>query len=323
MTVRRRLRYIAGPPTPQGPARRNCRVDGEKLASQVAHRIVEHIHEQGLEAGRHLPVQQLADLFKVSRAPVAAALRELSKADVVHCERNRGFFVTRPITHLTAATPAAANDQEEDKLYFMIAEDRLSGRLPDRLSENELIRRYRVSRKRLQSLLSKIAAEGWVERLPGHGWAFGTTLSSGEAYAQANRFRASVESQAVMQPSFAIDQVELEAVRAQQLALLRGEMFTLPRERLFEINSSFHETIVSWSRNSFFLDALRRINRLRRLMEYRVTVDRSRLAGQCEEHLLILDKLASDDRAEAARFLGEHIDRAWSIKQRAAGARLR
>lgn len=149
------------------------------------------------------------------------------------------------------------------------------------------------------------------------------TLSSGEAYAQANRFRASVESQAVMQPSFAIDQVELEAVRAQQLALLRGEMFTLPRERLFEINSSFHETIVSWSRNSFFRDALRRINRLRRLMEYRVTVDRSRLAGQCEEHLLILDKLASDDRAEAARFLGEHIDRAWSIKQRAAGARLR
>jgi DNA-binding GntR family transcriptional regulator len=290
---------------------------GEKLAAQVAHRIVEHIREQGLEAGRHLPVQQLADLFKVSRAPVAAALRELSKAHVVHSERNRGFFVTRAITHLTPSTPPVASEQEEDQLYFMIAEDRLSGRLPDRLSENELIRRYSVSRKRLQLLLSKIADEGWAERLPGHGWAFGTTLSSGEAYAKANQFRASIESQAVMQPSFAIDEAELKAVREQQRALLQGEMFTLPRARLFEINSSFHETIVSWSNNGFFLDALRRINRLRRLMEYRVTTDRSRLAGQCEEHLQILDKLVSGDRAEAARFLSTHIDKAWSIKQRA------
>jgi DNA-binding GntR family transcriptional regulator len=291
----------------------------EKLAAQVAHRIVEHIRERGLEAGHHLPVQELADLFKVSRAPVTAALRELSGARVVRSERNRGYFVTRAITHLAPAPPAQGD--EEDKLYFMIAEDRLAGRLPDRVSENELIRRYSASRKQLQLLLSKIAQEGWAERLPGHGWMFGTTLSSGEAYAKANQFRASIESQALLQSSFAIDLGQFEAARAQQLALLQGEMFTLPRARLFEINSSFHETIVSWSNNGFFLDALRRINRLRRLMEYHVTGDRSRLAGQCEEHLQILDKLASGDRVEAARFLGEHIAGAWSIKQRTLQAR--
>lgn len=294
---------------------------GEKLAAQVAHRIVEHIRERGLEAGHHLPVQELADLFKVSRAPVAAALRELSEARVVHSERNRGYFVTRAITHLAPAPPPPAQGDEEDKLYFMIAEDRLAGRLPDRVSENELIRRYSASRKQLQLLLSKIAAEGWAERLPGHGWMFGTTLSSGEAYAKANQFRASIESQALMQSSFQIDRAQLEGARAQQFALLQGEMFTLPRARLFEINSSFHETIVSWSNNGFFLDALRRINRLRRLMEYHVTGDRSRLVGQCEEHLQILDKLASGDRVEAARFLSEHIEGAWAIKQRALQAR--
>jgi DNA-binding GntR family transcriptional regulator len=290
-----------------------------RLATQVAHRIVEHIRERGLQAGHHLPTQELADLFKVSRAPVEAALRELSEAKVVRSERNRGYFVTRPITRRPAPPPSAPREEEEDKLYFVIAEDRLSGRLPDRLSENEMIRRYDVQRKQLQQALSKMAEEGWVERLPGHGWAFGATLSSGEAYDKANQFRASIESQAVLQPLFAIDKVSFDAARAQQLALLDGDMFTLPRARLFEINSKFHETIVSWSNNSFFLDALRRINRLRRLMEYHVTVDRTRLAGQCQEHLQILDQLASGDRAEAARFLSAHIIGAWSIKQRALG----
>jgi DNA-binding GntR family transcriptional regulator len=286
----------------------------DRLAAQVAHRIVEHIRERGLQAGHHLSAQELADLFSVSRAPVSAALRQLSEVNVVHSEPNRGYFVTQPITDAAPTVPPPPAAEEEDKLYFLIAEDRLAGCLPDRLSENEMIRRYQVPRKRLQLLLTKIADEGWVERRPGHGWAFGTALSSGEAYAKAYQFRASIESQAVLQPSFAIDAAELDAARARQIALLEGEMFTLPRERLFEINSSFHETIVSWSNNGFFLDALRRVNRLRRLMEYRVTIDRTRLARQCEEHLQILDKLASDDRAEAARFLSVHIGSAWSIK---------
>lgn len=287
----------------------------EKLAAQVAHRIVEHIREGGLDTGHHLGAQMLADLFKVSRAPVTEALKVLEEGGVVYSEPNRGFFVSRPIAHITASRPDTASNDEEDKLYFLIAEDRLSGRLPDRVSENELMRRYNVPRGRLQLLLGQIAEEGWVERLPGHGWAFGTTLSSGEAYAKAYFFRAAIESQAVLQPDFRIDRESLDLIRRQQIALLDGEMFTLPRARLFEINTTFHETIVSWSQNSFFLEASRRINRLRRLIEYRVTSDRSRLKRQSEEHLLILDKIEAGDVEEVSIFLRDHITSAFTIKQ--------
>lgn len=288
----------------------------EKLAAQVAHRIVEHIRENGLEAGHHLGAQKLADLFKVSRAPVTEALKALEDGGVVYSEPNKGHFVTRPIAHIASSPPDAVADETEDKLYFLIAEDRLSGRLPDRVSENELMRRYSVPRGRLQLLLGQITEEGWVERLPGHGWAFGSTLSSGEAYARAYHFRAAIESQAVLQPGFRIDPDEFETIRRQQVALLDGEMFTLPRARLFEINTRFHESIVSWSQNSFFLDASRRINRLRRLIEYRVTGgDRSRLKGQSEEHLLILDKLVAGDLEEVSDMLRDHIVAALSIKR--------
>jgi DNA-binding GntR family transcriptional regulator len=287
----------------------------EKLAAQVAHRIVEHIREGGLEKGHHLGAQMLADLFKVSRAPVTEALRVLEEGGVVYSEPNRGFFVSRPIAHISASRPELVSNDEEDKLYLLIAEDRLSGRLPARVSENELMRRYSVPRGRLQLLLGQIAEEGWVERLPGHGWAFGTTLSSGEAYAKAYFFRAAIESQAVLQPEFCIEQEELDVIRRQQVALLDGEMFTLPRARLFEINTTFHETIVSWSQNSFFLDASRRINRLRRLIEYRVTSDRSRLKRQSEEHLLILDKIEAGNLDEVSVYLRDHITAAFSIKE--------
>jgi DNA-binding GntR family transcriptional regulator len=288
----------------------------EKLAAQVAHRIVEHIREQGLDAGHHLGAQKLADLFRVSRAPVTEALKALEEGGVVYSQPNKGHFVARPIAHITPSAPEAVANQSEDKLYFLIAEDRLSGRLPDRVSENELMRRYNAPRGRLQLLLGQIAEEGWVERLPGHGWAFGDTLSSGEAYAKAYQFRAAIESQAVLQPAFRIDAEEFEAIRQQQIALLDGEMFTLPRARLFEINTRFHESIVAWSQNSFFLDASRRINRLRRLIEYRVTGgDRSRLKGQSEEHLQILDMLAAGEVEAVSRQLQDHILAAWTIKQ--------
>jgi DNA-binding GntR family transcriptional regulator len=287
----------------------------EKLSAQVAHRIVEHIREGGLKTGHHLGAQSLADLFRVSRAPVTEALKVLEGGGVVYSESNRGFFVSRPIAHIAASPLERASSDEEDKLYLLIAEDRLSGRLPTRVSENELMRRYNVSRGRLQLLLGQIVEEGWVERLPGHGWAFGTTLSSGEAYAKAYYFRAAIESQAVLQPAFRIEREGFDLIRRQQIALLDGEMFTLPRAKLFEINTVYHETIVSWSQNSFFLDASRRINRLRRLIEYRVTNDRSRLKRQSEEHLLILEKIEAGDLEEVSVYLHDHITAAFSIKE--------
>lgn len=288
----------------------------EKLAAQVVHAIVEHIREQKLPAGYHLGAQQLADMLRVSRAPVSAALRELGEAGVVYSEPHRGYFVAKPIGHLPPSIPAPSIDGEEERLYFQIAEDRLSDQLPDRISENELMRRYGVSRSRLQLLLGQIAEEGWVERLPGHGWLFGSTLKSGEAYAKAYQFRAVIESQAILQPAFRVDLDVLRAARDEQQHLLDGAMFTLPRTRLFEINANFHETIVAWSNNSFFLDALRRINRLRRLMEYRVGGGRARLKDQCEEHIALLDMLAAGRNQEAADFLRAHIDRAWIVKDR-------
>jgi DNA-binding GntR family transcriptional regulator len=285
-----------------------------RLAQQIALRIIDYILLNKLECDSHLPEQHLADLFRVSRWPVRSALKFLEEMRIVRSERNRGFFLVKGWAELKGTALNAAMPEEEDETYFAIAEAKLVGELPEQFSENELMRRYRLSRVRALRILHRMAQEGWVERLPGHGWAFLPIITSPEAYDLGYRFRVTLEPNAVMEATFRVDTSAFVRAREQQRALLDGDLLRLSRAQLFQINSQFHETIVGWANNPFYLDALKRINRVRRLIEYHITVDRSRLALQCSEHLEFLDRLEGGDRTEAAEFLRSHIEKARRIK---------
>ncbi|WP_246113825.1 FCD domain-containing protein [Streptomyces montanus] len=101
--------------------------------------------------------------------------------------------------------------------------------------------------------------------------------------------------------------------RQQQEALLHGDILLLPRAELFQVNASFHEMLVGCSGNQFLFEAVRRQNRLRRLIEYRHQIDRSRLANQAREHLRLLDLVERGDLKEASAFLSAHLDNVRSI----------
>lgn len=284
----------------------------ERLADRIARQIADHIRSEGLGEGDHLAAQALADRFRVSRAPVAAALKALATEGIVEARPNRGFFVRRAPASGAEAEAEAADS--EDPLYSAMVEARLSGALSERASENEMMRRFGATRARLQRVLGQIAEEGWVERLPGHGWLFLATLHSTDAYQQAYRFRATIETEALLQPDYRFVPAELAQLRAEQQALLAGGIDSMPRTGLFEINAGFHEALVAWSGNRFFLDAVKRVNRLRRLIEFRATADRSRLDQQCREHLALLDLIERGDMLLAADFLRRHIGQALEQK---------
>lgn len=280
----------------------------ERVCDDVAGRIVGHIQTRRLPAGHHLPAQDLANLFGVSRAPVTRALQQLAVDGLVTQIRNRGFYVADD-AHATPTTAVL-----EDPLYVAIVESRLDDRLADRVSENELMRQFAVPRGRLRRTLQRIAEEGWAERSPGYGWIFRPTLRSRTEYEQAYRFRALVEVQALVEPDFRPDRTQLLRLREEQEALLSGGIEQWSRARLFEANSRFHETVVSWSGNGILLDALRRVNRLRRLAEHRVTGDRSRLAAECHDHLHILDLIEAGDLTVAGTYIRTHLEAALGRK---------
>ena len=167
------------------------------LATQMTSRILDYIRVNDLQPDQHLPSQTLADALRVSRAPInAGAANSRRDGKIVRSEPNRGFFLVKGVLRpspMRAPGAEAEEAESEDEWYFAIAEDRLTGKLPDRISENELMRRYGLSRTRLLKVLTKIAEEGWIERLPGNGWAFGQLLTSKESYQQGYQLRVALE----------------------------------------------------------------------------------------------------------------------------------
>ena len=282
------------------------------LPGKLAQQILAYIADHRLERDTHLGEERLAASLKVSRTPVRAALDFLAAMGVVEKRPHKGYFVTAEPGSLVA--PPLVADSGEDAIYYRIVEDRLAGSLPEKISELELMRRYGVTKSWLANLLRRMSQEGWIERLPGKGWGFLPVLISEEAYAKMYEFRLLVEPAALLQADFSLSAAELARLRGLQQAMLDGGILRFSRAETFQIGAQFHETIVAGAHNPFFTDAIQRMNRVRRLLDYRTHGDRSRLAHTCKEHLELLDLIEANRLQAAADLLREHIEHERRIK---------
>jgi DNA-binding GntR family transcriptional regulator len=278
-----------------------------EIAEGLAAQILDHIHAAGLPPGAHITAQEMAERFSVSRFPVGQALQLLASKGVLAHERNRGYFVANAMP----VSPEALGLQRSDDLaeaYLRLAEDHLHGRLPDPSSEVFLREHYGLSRAQLNGVLSRIAQEGWAERRPGYGWSFSPMLTTPESLEQTYRVRLALEPAALLEPTYRLDSEAAARCRAAEMRLLAGAIETDSADALHERGVHFHEAIIGASGNPFFLETVRRINRIRRLLSYRSMVDRRRYRQQCEEHLQILDLLEAGRNKEASKALRRHLE---------------
>ena len=96
--------------------------------------------------------------------------------------------------------------------------------------------------------------------------------------------------------------------------MLETDIARLPAEWLLNAGAVFHEELIKLSGNPFFHQALVRVNRMRRLLEYRSQVDRKRLHRQCTEHLQILDLLERGEVMDASFLMRQHLGGALGAK---------
>jgi len=283
-------------------------VNGKReLTEGLAAKILDYIQESRLAVGTHITAQQLAERFNVSRFPVGQALQLLAAKGALLHERNRGYFVAEAAKASPEALGLSDRDDTWD-VYFRIAEDHLHGRLPDPVSEAYLKEAYGMTRAQLNAVLGRVAQEGWAERRPGYGWSFSPMLTTPESLEQTYRVRLALEPAALLEPTYRLDREMAARCRFAELRLLGGAIETDSPDALHERGVRFHEAIVGASGNPFFLEAVRRINRIRRLLSYRSMVDRKRYRRQCEEHLQILDLLERDRNEEASQALRRHLE---------------
>jgi len=276
----------------------------------AARQIAELIATNNWSVGTPLPAQMLADRLKVSRQPVNSALALLHEKGYLRRERNRGYFIAMPLAQPLSAIVDALGLAEADvvtAVYFRIADDLLKGELPHAFSEQLVRNRYQLTTTQLNAVLGRIAAEGWAERKPGYGWVFSSMLTTSDSLLQSYRLRLAVEPAALLEPGYRLDRQVLEQCRATERRLLEGGIATATADQLHDRGVRFHESIVAASGNPFFIDTVKRVNRVRRLLSYRSMQQRERYPEHCRQHLHILDLLERERNEEAAAFMREHL----------------
>lgn len=283
------------------------------LIPALAARILELVRREELPKGYRLTEQSLCDSFAVSRSPIRKALQYLESTGAVTSVPNRGFQLAMDFKELGEVDLAEATPSPED-LYLRVANDRISGLLEQEVTEADLMARYGLARLQVQRLLNVMARDGLVDRKPGRGWMFRRLLSTVESHRESYRFRMMLEPAAILEPGYAVDLVELERCRKEQVALLDGGIEQCTPAQLYQAGSHFHETVAAGSGNRFVMDALHNINQMRRIVEYGTRLDRSRLHRQCEEHLQLIELLVRGERMEASAFMRQHLNTARITK---------
>jgi len=284
------------------------------LALNIANEIAVLVTSGEIAAGAHLRAQHLADRFGVSRQPVRDAFQILSDQGLVELKENRGFFVKHTVEGMVEPISDETRPFEIADDYQRLAEDWLTDKIPAEVTEQMLRERYDLTKAQLNDILLRAVREGWAERKQGYGWRFLPVAKTVQAFEQIYRFRMLIEPAAMLEPEFQLDRAIIDEQRRIQTRMLETDIERLPAERLLHNGALFHEELIKMSNNPFFHLSLVRVNRMRRLLEYRSRVDRSRTVRQCQEHLAILDLLQQGEIVEASYAMRRHLGGALSKK---------
>lgn len=279
--------------------------------TSIPKQIIELIKSEALDAGSHLPAQMLADRLRVSRQPVNSALAFLHEKGLLTRERNRGYFVATALDEPVGDIVERLGLSEPDvvtSVYFQIADDLLKNELPQDFSEQLIKTRYNLTAGQLNAVLGRIAKEGWAERKPGYGWTFSSMLTTPDSLLQSYRLRLALEPAALLEPGFQLDHRILAQCRETELRLLDGGIETATADELHDRGVRFHESLVEASGNPFFIDTIKRANRVRRLLSYRSMTRRDRYPEHCRQHLHILELIEQGRNADASAFMREHLE---------------
>jgi DNA-binding GntR family transcriptional regulator len=289
--------------------------EASDLHLDLARKVLGQLKRQGAKPGMRLSVPELAAGFGVSRTPMTGALGVLRQAGVLRPARPRGLELACDPGEVQIDRLLPASSLES--LYARLMHDRATGRLPQEVSEAELIPRYATTRGAIRKVLMRFSTEGLAQRLAGHGWRFSDSLDDDQAYRESYEIRMIVECGALLSPRFAADPERLQSLVTAHnriLEMLRSEG-GVEAELWFQVNAEFHETLAGFSRNRFAVEIVRQQNNLRRMQEaaaYTVLTP-ERALQSCTEHLAILDAVAADDREWAAALLRRHLSAASQV----------
>ncbi|MCV9936391.1 GntR family transcriptional regulator [Boseaceae bacterium BT-24-1] len=283
-----------------------------RLQQEIAERLLQMVREDGLQAGAWLNENSAARRLNVSRTPVRAAIDHLARQGLVRRHPNKGVeLLSAPEPPADPGTGADATELAMVK----VAQDRHGGRLPDEISELELMRRYELGRPEVQRLMARLADLDMVERKRGYGWRFLHEARDQSAHDERYRFRLLIEPMVFLEPGFLLEQGWIDEMRARHEQTLSQPWKESSAIGFYEMNADFHEGLAAASGNRFIHSAVRRQNQMRRLSNYDWTYGYERVVVNSREHLQMLATLEAGDHQLASALMRSHLQRAMQLRR--------
>ncbi|MCF8106412.1 MAG: GntR family transcriptional regulator [Desulfohalobiaceae bacterium] len=210
-------------------------------------------------------------------------------------------------------TPKSISDQVYEYLKSQIISDQISS--SERLTQEKVAEEINTSRTPVREAFRRLEQDGLVERLPQGG--IRVTTVDPESISHKFGVREALEAYAI---ELACDQIsestiaELEEIKRQAYELL--EQANLKRsqkiKRLFDLNTTFHETIYEATGNPYLIKEIQQIRQMVLVMRALGLRDDSTWIEVWKEHGELIEFLREKDKEAAVNCLRRHIRNAAS-----------
>jgi DNA-binding GntR family transcriptional regulator len=278
-----------------------------RLQAELARRILKTLKDQGAGPGHPLVELALCRQFGVSRTPVRGALRLLAAQGLAVPRAARGFVLAGAVTQVPEPEPGRREEEEARLLLAALAQARAGGKLADRFTQQQILRRFGARLPVVLTVLRRLGELGLVERRAGNGWAFRPAADIQRAQGESYAFRQAVEPAMLLQPSFRLDRAWLETARAAHVKFRRRPWAEKDAAEFHDLNADFHEQLARCSGNRYMQEAVQRQILLRRFLDRQMRYDAKRVAAAIEDHLEILAALEGGWNDKAAALMLHHL----------------
>ncbi len=192
-------------------------------------------------------------------------------------------------------------------LAVRIKEDILSGKLKDgqKLTEQNICDKYKVSRTPVREALVKLEIEGLVESIPNRG-SFVVGLSEQDLL-DIYELRKIYEVQAI---KWAIDRISEEEMEELEESMGFIEFYTMKNDidKMLSINRNFHEIIYKASHNHMLITLLSSYQTYVRHTQRGAAKDKNYLKQLFREHKAIYQAIVNKDADAGAKAMSDHMD---------------
>lgn len=194
-------------------------------------------------------------------------------------------------------------DNLGERTYCLISEMILNGELAygDPLQERRLADMLKVSRTPVREAISRLEAEGLVERSCGRVFVREVRLKE---FFEILHIRKLLECDAVREAAKNVDVKELQKMRATIEKLLEKENVTAIELR--EVDDMFHNFVAEASNNKLIIELTVDLRRRTAMFDHERLPNRKQPGNK--EHLDIIDALEKRDGALASARMARHLN---------------